>query len=94
MLFLKTNFTSVRWNEDTLEKKTYRKNTTAFREARRMAVSALGAEPAILVVEDDPLLGTEITNVLERLNFKITGIASTAHEAWDSCQTGKSAHTL
>lgn len=46
-----------------------------------MAVSALEAAPAILVVEDDPLLGTEISNVLERLRFKVTGIASTAHEA-------------
>jgi DNA-binding NarL/FixJ family response regulator len=46
-----------------------------------MAVSALETEPAILVVEDDPLLGAEISNVLERLRFRITGIASTAHEA-------------
>jgi DNA-binding response OmpR family regulator len=35
----------------------------------------------ILVVEDDPLLGAEIGNVLERLGFTVSGIASTAHEA-------------
>jgi DNA-binding NarL/FixJ family response regulator len=46
-----------------------------------MGAYALKAEPAILIVEDDPLLGTEIGNVLERLRFKVIGIASTAHEA-------------
>ncbi|HTW51333.1 MAG TPA: hypothetical protein VME45_05495 [Stellaceae bacterium] len=35
----------------------------------------------ILVVEGDPLLGAEIGNVLERLGFTVSGIASTAHEA-------------
>lgn len=46
-----------------------------------MAASALDVELEILIVEDDALLGTEIGNVLERLRFKVTGIASTAHEA-------------
>jgi hypothetical protein len=46
-----------------------------------MGVSALEGEPALLIVEDDPLLGAEISNALERLRFKIAGIASTAHEA-------------
>ncbi|HTV30516.1 MAG TPA: hypothetical protein VMF32_22420 [Xanthobacteraceae bacterium] len=46
-----------------------------------MGVYALKAEPAILIVEGDPLLGMEISNVLERLRFKVIGVASTAHEA-------------
>lgn len=36
---------------------------------------------AILVVVGDPLLGAEIGNVLERLGFTVSGIASSAPEA-------------
>jgi DNA-binding response OmpR family regulator len=48
----------------------------------------------ILIVEGDPLLGTEISNVLERLGFTVSGIASTAHEAMCIAEVEKPALAL
>jgi two-component system, response regulator PdtaR len=45
------------------------------------ASSPEAAAPAILVVEDDPLLGAKIKSLLEHLCFSVSGVATTAREA-------------
>lgn len=51
-----------------------------------LTISPEAGMPSILVVEDDALLGAQISAILRELRFTVAGVASTAQEALSIAQ--------